>query len=148
MHLFAAAHTLSHDKCRYYVTLYLKSDAYLDTFFFFCTATWCEASPLVSVRHRRLIDSSRLAVDPPSQRLLLSPPLLRSPSASASSIAALRSPTRHRQQGCSEGAAQPENGTTTTTTRPVDLSIPPAPLPAAPHTRAVAVPSLTELPGE
>lgn len=43
-------------------------------------ATWCEASPLASVRHSRLIDSSRLAVDPPSQRLLLSPPLLRSPS--------------------------------------------------------------------
>lgn len=116
-----------------------------------CSATWCEASPLASVRHSRLIGSSRLAVDPPSQRLLLSSPLLRSPSPSPSSIAALRSPTRHRQQGCSEGAAQPENGTTTTT-RPVDLSIPSAPLPAAaaapPHTRAVAVPSLTELPGE
>lgn len=146
MHLFAVAHTHNHDKCRYYVTLYHKSDVYLDTFFF-CSATWCEASPLASVRHGRLIDSSRLAVDPPSQRLLLSPPLLRSPSPSPSSIAAPRSPTRHRQQGCSEGAAQPENGTTTTT-RPVDLSIPSAPLPAAPHTRAVAEPSLTELPGE
>lgn len=77
-------------------------------------------------------------------RLLLS--FLSCPlSPSLSSIARLRSPTRHRQQGCSEGAAQPENGTTT---RPVDLSIPfPSYLPAS-FSRVVTVPSFTELPGE
>lgn len=99
----------------------------------------------------RLIDRIWLAVDPPSQRLLLSlSSCLRSSSAllcslALSSIAGLRSPTRHRQQGCSEGAAQPENGTTT---RPVDLSILFRPVLPASFSRVVAVPSLKELPGE
>lgn len=62
-----------------------------------------------------------------------------------SSIAGLHSPTRHGEQGCSEGAAQPENGTTT---RPVDLSVPfPPDLPAS-FSRALTLPSFTELPGE
>lgn len=79
-------------------------------------------------------------MDPPSQLLLLS--LL----SFSYSIARLRSTTRHRQQGCSEGAAQPENGTTT---RPVDLSIPsPAVLPSPRFPRVSAEHGLTELPGE
>lgn len=64
----------------------------------------------ITQKARRLIDRPWLTVDPPSQRLLLSlsalpsSPLLSLPA----SIARLRSPTRHGEQGCSEGAAQPE----------------------------------------
>lgn len=83
-------------------------------------------------------------MDPPSQRLLLS--LLSSPLSFSYSIARLRSTTRQRKQACSEGAAQPENGTTT---RPVDLSIPfPAVLPPPRFQCVSAVHGPTELPGE
>lgn len=115
-----------------------------------CKLMWRVSKGLFHLRAKRLIDRTWCGCEP---SFPASPPLSRFPhscpppalSLSPSSLAALRSQTRHRQQGCSEGAAQPENGTTT---RPVDLSIPSPPVLPHSFSRVVAVSSPTELPGE
>lgn len=100
--------------------------------------------------HRRLIDRTWLYCGP---SFPASPPLSL-PFPLSLSLSPQSQGCAHRLDTANRDAARAQrslkNGTTTTTTntRPVDLSIPSPPLLPASFSRVVAVQSLTELPGE